>query len=498
MFTEMLSKWTQAPAAPLSLKATEDPQLVKDTLRGSGGQESDSKSNSHIQFMDHSNSERLSKFLNTAGPALLTLLEEESQKNQGHLEGQDQKDVEFSDRVTLLNTDFDFLHDRSVTQLAFAPDQAALLITAHGALEDEEEDEEEDESRVFLCVWNVSQPSQPQKVLVANSGDISAIIFSPFKASIAFAGSQDGVIAAWDLREHSSIHQEVSTNSEMEWIFRSPTFTTNSPSSEDGHDSKVTSMKILTSGDSNATFQLATLEERGILLIWTVLGSQRDFDQHLGLAHWGSVRMVKSMTFNLDISSFDLEVDQTSMFVATDNSHTIHLSSQNPDHRPNPRAYKPEFDTLSACRSIATCPFGEGYMLVGSDDGSVRLHQLSKERPLISWPGTVDGQPILQLLWSQSRPCVFVVLDNLSRVHLWDLGAGDIYPAHTVQFEDEDILCMAVNPELRESVSHKQLLALGMSSGKVEVHHLKDEYRTEDKEACVKELGRFLHYVSII
>ena len=23
-----------------------------------------------------------------------------------------------------------------------------------------------------------------------------------------------------------------------------------------------------------------------------------------------------------------------------------------------------------------------------------------------------------------------------SRIHLWDLGAGDIYPAHTVQFGD--------------------------------------------------------------
>ncbi len=32
---------------------------------------------------------------------------------------------------------------------------------------------------------------------------------------------------------------------------------------------------------------------------------------------------------------------------------------------------------------------------------------------------------------------MFVVLDNASRVHLWDLGAGDIYPAHTVQFEDD-------------------------------------------------------------
>ena len=95
------------------------------------------------------------------------------------------------------------------------------------------------------------------------------------------------------------------------------------------------------------------------------------------------------------------------------------------DHRPNPRSFKPDLDVLSAAvRSLSFCPFGEGYMLAGSDDGSVRLHATTNERPLITWPGTVDGQPVVKLIWSTSRPCVFVVLDTASRVHLWDLGSG--------------------------------------------------------------------------
>ena len=73
-------------------------------------------------------------------------------------------------------------------------------------------------------------------------------------------------------------------------------------------------------------------------------------------------------------------------------------------------------------------------MLAGSDDGSVRLHAATNERPLITWPGTVDGQPIVRLVWSTSRPCVFVVLDTASRIHLWDLGSGrrDFYIARWV------------------------------------------------------------------
>ena len=75
------------------------------------------------------------------------------------------------------------------------------------------------------------------------------------------------------------------------------------------------------------------------------------------------------------------------------------------------------------------------------------------------------------------------MLDTASRVHLWDLGAGDIYPAHTVQFEDA-IAAIAINPDVgmngaggsssgKDSGERraKQLLALGMENGKVEVRH---------------------------
>ena len=86
---------------------------------------------------------------------------------------------------------------------------------------------------------------------------------------------------------------------------------------------------------------------------------------------------------------------------------------------------------------------------------------------------------------------------------------GDIYPAHTVQFE-EKVCVIGLNPDLGDP-RIKQMLALGMQNGRVEVHHLKAEYRalsssssttqsSQDnaKSSTSKELERFLHYVSII
>ena len=60
----------------------------------------------------------------------------------------------------------------------------------------------------YVCVWNVTQPSAPSKVLVA-SGCVTACCFSPLKASVAIAGLVDGTVCAWDLREAFSFHQEV-------------------------------------------------------------------------------------------------------------------------------------------------------------------------------------------------------------------------------------------------------------------------------------------------
>lgn len=44
-----------------------------------------------------------------------------------------------------------------------------------------------------------------------------------------------------------------------------------------------------------------TIEEfGGKLVIWTALDSQHDVDIHLGLAHWGSVRIVNTTVIDLN------------------------------------------------------------------------------------------------------------------------------------------------------------------------------------------------------
>ncbi len=87
---------------------------------------------------------------------------------------------------------------------------------------------------------------------------------------------------------------------------RSPTFSTTTDTLEaeaadgGGHQSRVTSVRALPEhrgqGDDDhdgiGAFRIVSAEERGAVIIWTVLDSRHDPDQHLGMAHWGTIRWV--------------------------------------------------------------------------------------------------------------------------------------------------------------------------------------------------------------
>lgn len=172
---------------------------VMQILNGVGGQMA-AKSEFNHEGMKSINAARLSKFLESASQALITLLEEDAERKYGTgREGQEQKDVVFSEKVTLLDTEaVNSLSQRPVEAMSFAPDQPCLLLTAHGPIEDD--------FRSYLSIWNISSPSHPLHILVT-SGYVRSVCFSPTKASMAFAGMMDGSISVWDLRESYGLHQ---------------------------------------------------------------------------------------------------------------------------------------------------------------------------------------------------------------------------------------------------------------------------------------------------
>lgn len=64
----------------------------------------------------------------------------------------------------------------------------------------------------------------------------------------------------------------------------------------------------------------------------------------------------------------------------------------------------------------------------GCSDGSIRLHQLTSERPIMQWDNSTSGHAVTSLQWSPTRPAVFLVQDDASRIYVWDLLENDLGP----------------------------------------------------------------------
>ena len=64
----------------------------------------------------------------------------------------------------------------------------------------------------------------------------------------------------------------------------------------------------------------------------------------------------------------------------------------------------------------------------GCSDGSIRLHQLASEQPLLQWDHSTEGHAVWGLQWSPTRPAAFFVWDEASCLYIWDLLESDLGP----------------------------------------------------------------------
>jgi len=144
----------------------EDHETLWQTLHGVGGQFEAAKFKDYNhETMKSMHSVRLSKFLESASTAMMTLLEEDADRKYGNMaNAQDQKDVVFSDKVTLLDTDVvKCLQGKAVKAMAFALDQPSLLLVGHGPSSNDETETGSIDGpfRSYLTVWNVGSPLVP-------------------------------------------------------------------------------------------------------------------------------------------------------------------------------------------------------------------------------------------------------------------------------------------------------------------------------------------------
>ncbi|KAM6375735.1 cytoplasmic dynein 2 intermediate chain 1 [Alca torda] len=500
---ETLEKWTQHPG---------ESALV------SGGPTNSQDMSANGALTPKIDSQRLANFLRSACQVMAVLLEEDQVATQPRWKLRSrQTSLSISDSCFQLNTNQPFLHDRKISCLYVSQVQRQTLLSVHGLPEKAGVGLLNRKS--IICVWNIWQPSSPQKVLICDS-EVICCCFSPNKTTLVFAGTVDGSLLMWDLREDSRMHRHIRIG-ETDWTFRVPTFSTDGILNSVNHTSPILAVEPVSTSlytDQNyglsslsyqeemsgPPFQIASMDENGILNMWVVVelqkvdlaGSQTD----LGLIPGGKVKLVHSSTMELNNSLFPKDVRQRmpqtlaikflpsnpNHFIVGTNIGLVGHSTRH-DLKVLPKLFRPQEGGLRSIsiNTIDFFPFGKPLFLVGCSDGSIRLHQMTSEYPLMQWNDSTNGQPVIALQWALTRPAVFFVLDASSNLYIWDLLENDLLPVAKQTIPSENVVTMTLLGE-PEKTNGLLGIALAKESGQIDIQYVKKKWALPQPEESEK------------
>ncbi|XP_054430747.1 cytoplasmic dynein 2 intermediate chain 1 isoform X2 [Pteronotus mesoamericanus] len=453
---------------------------------------------------------RLSSFLRAACQVVAVLLEEDRvAAAPGRDPGAQDSTLPLSASSCQLNTSLPFLQHREVSCLHASQAQRQTVVSVHGL--PGKACAPPLDSRCVLCVWDLWQPSAPQKVLVCES-QVTCCCLSPSKAFLLFAGTAHGSVVVWDLREDSRIHRYVKL-SDCFWTFRTATFSTDGALSSVSHRSALRAVEPVSASGyrkpgfvlspfsaheemSGLSFHIASLDESGVLNVWVVVelpkadvaGSISD----LGLIPGGRIKLVHSAVSHLrdslshkgdelrgSIQTLNvkfLPADPNRFVVGTNMGVVSHRARQGLSV--SPRCFRPQQPGLRpvCVNAIDFSPFGEPIFLAGCGDGSVRLHQLASEWPLLQWDRGTEGRAVAGLRWSPTRPAVFFVWDDASCLYVWDLLQSDLGPVAKHPVAPDRLVTLTVVGEPEKASGGFLALVLARASGRVDVQYAKSEW----------------------
>ncbi|XP_040022838.2 cytoplasmic dynein 2 intermediate chain 1 isoform X1 [Gasterosteus aculeatus] len=484
---EVCEKWTQHP--PEHKGACGDPNLSHEA-----------RNKGEMSF----DSQRLTAFLRSASQVMVILLEEDRAERKSLRKLSSQTDTpSFSDGSLQLNTNLSFLYGRRISLVHFSQAQRHTMMSVHSPTT--EPSAVRLDGCTVICIWNIWEPSRPQKVLVYES-EVQCCCFSPGKAILVFAGTSVGSVVLWDLREHAGAHYRL-TIGEEEWAFRQPTFSTDAVMAGSSHFSSVTSVEVVPSTapgglrpevpllasveeSSGLSFQLASLDEMGVLNFWVVVelpkANEAGSPTDLGLRPGGKVKLLhSSRLLTADrVSPRDaakagplqtlllrfLPTDSNHFFIGTNMGLVNHETSHGLKAPPKFYRFQEAGVRPIDVTSIHFSPFRQQLFLVGCGDGSIRLHQVSREHPVAEWKNGTAGEAVVSLHWTWTRPAVFCVLDAASTLHIWDLVKNDAEPVVTERMDSDRVTAVTVFGDSGQQSIYSGI-ALAHESGKIEMQY---------------------------
>eukprot|EP00842_Homolaphlyctis_polyrhiza_P005601 jgi/Hompol1/6041/HPOL_004813-RA len=483
----------------------------------------------------------LAKFLRKSSQVIEVLLEENTDGGLDSSVYDGVSTFEFSKGFAEINVPEPLLGQR-VVDMCFTPGDYRSLLIAWSALTKPLMPS----FALFqgvMCVWRLNDPKQPSCLLLCEA-KITCCCFAPTKPYLVFAGTCDGGVQAWDLREAGSEHASAQLHPNQDAItIRTPSYCT------DGiyvhqrvHEHPIVSIiplhkyeqKIVrevdtgasTSSDSD-TFQIATVDTLGLLQLWVVIelkDAASVSETDLGMRIGSRIRLVRSSHFQMqhpDRCAFTREItvhdckfmrnNIDRLIVATSDGFVSHESRFRDRCFPRtfiPTKINPQY-LLSAplprsdpVTAIETCPHLPIVFAAGHESGLMALYTTQSKYAVVTW--SIIHHPISQIEWSPHRPSVIFVLDQDGNIYIWDLLQNQQEPRCVVAGSvlatgDRRPSYIALSPTAASATSRVSLdnlvaaasrsatLVIGFDDGTVQVHGLDTEF----SEMAVDEESEF-------
>ncbi|ETV87220.1 hypothetical protein H257_02186 [Aphanomyces astaci] len=408
----------------------------------------------------------------------------------------------FSAKQVSINADHALFQYRPLLDMAFSHQVSHWLVGGYGPADDGDNNAPFADKSI-LSVWDINQVQSPVRWLRAE-GVVSCVGFGPGRDMFVLSGSDEGAVQVWDLRLPPSPRFEAPS---IKVKVEPPTYSTAGMKHDHNHTSPIAAVRAIPSGKKGANFQFGSLDNRGLLVVWSVIECRTDhealsIDSCVEIG--GRVKLVKtavidsapSLLVGPSANEFAFfPADPNQFVVGTTGGAIVHGSRF--DKKLGVKAYRRGGDYggggVSAVTSLAFHPTLPQYFLAGYADGSLSLFHVDLARDIASWYDVALG--VSRVMWSPSRPSVFYVLYTNGTLTIWDLLTSRMMPVVTesagpsVATKRKGKVLFALSADIARTCRPSIAIA-GASSKPLAIHELCGPLtqKTKDETASVDTL----------
>ena len=427
------------------------------------------------------------------------------------------------------------LGSRRISCTAFAPPQLGLLLVGYGKPPVEEGGEVGLHHRGVVGVWEVGGVGRVQQWLYCD-GDVTAVAMDNNGWAVV-AGTAEGSLALWDLREHPTLHRASPFGGPP---LRHASYSTDGHFAIKGeagnHRAAVTRIRFLPQGGKGgggvgdmggslgvltamggSGFEVLTMDAEGTVMTWrcvevrdaSLAGSEVD----LGLAIGSRVKLHRTDCAEQAVvcEGFDAEPlpdDADEYVLALSGGRVQRVRRFGPQPSPSsylplPRIARAEAGTTDGEGDVegvddATCiafhPVFPSFFLAGYGSGLVALYSVESSVAVQLWFPS-SSSPIVALHWSPSSASTFVAASRAGELRVFALLKDPNAPSFTAKLDR--VLRVEVSQGDKEGKSSSSAWLLTVqSAAEGESAHLLPLHPTLSAEVPEDEVAHFSAYLA--